>query len=202
MKKTKILLIEDNRILRDGIKALLTAQADLRVVAVSGAHRDTLLQARTMKPHVVLIDVGLRNENGLRIVSTLARELPQIRVIGMGLMPTQRDTTAGSATLVKTNRSLFSRSWDRPNRTEECSDVHVHPAWARSHQLKPTRYSLKRNRPEGPKRAQSFAHFRRSVHLPDGLPLLSGFGAISGGSPSMISAFILFLSLPEYTSMQ
>jgi DNA-binding NarL/FixJ family response regulator len=91
MKRIKILLIEDNRILRDGIKALLNAQVDLNVVAVSGAQQDTLQRARTLRPHVVLIDVGLRNANGLRIVSTLARDLPQTRVIGMGLMPSQRD---------------------------------------------------------------------------------------------------------------
>jgi two-component system NarL family response regulator len=91
MKRIKILLIEDNRILRDGIKALLNAQSDLRVVAASGGHHNTLQQARTIKPHVVLIDLGLRNENGLRIVSALARELPKIRVIGMGLMPSQHD---------------------------------------------------------------------------------------------------------------
>ena len=35
MKKIKILLVEDNRILRDGIKAIIDKQADLRVVAVN-----------------------------------------------------------------------------------------------------------------------------------------------------------------------
>jgi DNA-binding NarL/FixJ family response regulator len=91
MKRIKILIIEDNRLLRDGIKALLDAQADLKVVAVSGAQQDALMQARTIRPRVVLIDVGLRNANGLRLVSSLARELPQAGVIGMGLMASQRD---------------------------------------------------------------------------------------------------------------
>ena len=91
MKKLRILLIEDNRILRDGIKAMLNKQADLRVVAATGGNHDTLLQVRTSKPHVVLIDLGLRNENGVQVVTILTKELPQVKVIGMGLIPSQQD---------------------------------------------------------------------------------------------------------------
>ena len=91
MRKTKILLIEDNRLLRDGIKAIINKQEDLRIVAAIGGNHDTLQQARTLKPQVVLMDLGLRNENGLRVVATLTRELPQTRVIGMGLIPSQLD---------------------------------------------------------------------------------------------------------------
>jgi DNA-binding NarL/FixJ family response regulator len=91
MGKTRVLLIEDNRILRDGIKALINAQPDLKVVATSGGSRDTLLQVRTAKPQVVLIDLGLRNENGLRVVTILTKEMPQTKVIGMGLIPSQLD---------------------------------------------------------------------------------------------------------------
>lgn len=77
--------------LRDGIKALINKQSDLKVVAATGGNHDTLLQARTSKPHVVLIDLGLRSENGLRVVGILAKELPNIKVIGMGLIPSQQD---------------------------------------------------------------------------------------------------------------
>jgi len=91
MKKTKILLIEDNRLLRDGIKAIINKQADLRIVAASGGNHDTLVQARRLKPQVVLLDLGLRNQNGLRVVATLTKELPQTKVIGMGLIPSQLD---------------------------------------------------------------------------------------------------------------
>jgi len=73
MRKIKILLIEDNRILRDGIKAVIDAQTDLKIVGTSGGNHDTLLQARSLKPQVILIDLGLRNENGLRVVTISPR---------------------------------------------------------------------------------------------------------------------------------
>ena len=91
MKKIRILLIEDNRMLRDGIRVLINKQADLKVVAATGGNHDTLVQAQTSKPHVVLIDLGLRSENGLRVVGMLTKELPNTRVIGMGLIPSQQD---------------------------------------------------------------------------------------------------------------
>jgi DNA-binding NarL/FixJ family response regulator len=91
MKKTKIFLIEDNRILRDGIKAIINKEPDLRIVAASGGNHDSLLQARRLKPQIVLLDLGLRNENGRGIVEALSRELPRTKIIGMGLIPSQLD---------------------------------------------------------------------------------------------------------------
>jgi DNA-binding NarL/FixJ family response regulator len=90
-QRIKILLVEDNRILREGMIALIDAESDMKVVGVSGGSHTTVDQARTTKPHVVLVDLGLRGESGVRIVATLAREMPRVRVIGMGLIPTQRD---------------------------------------------------------------------------------------------------------------
>ena len=91
MRKIKIFLIEDNRLLRDGIKAIINKQADLKIVAATGGNHDTLLQIRTLKPQVILMDLGLRGENGLRVVAMLSKEMPHIKVIGMGLIPSQLD---------------------------------------------------------------------------------------------------------------
>jgi DNA-binding NarL/FixJ family response regulator len=91
MRKTRIFLVEDNRILRDGIKAVIDAQADLRVVASVGGIYDPVRETRKSNAQVVLIDLGLRNKNGLDIVTALRRELSPVNVIGMGLIPSQLD---------------------------------------------------------------------------------------------------------------
>ena len=91
MRKTKILLIEDNRLLRDGIKAIIDNQPDLKILAASGGNHDPVLLAQSLKPDVVLIDLGLRNKNGLRIVAALTVQLPQVKVVGMDLIPSQLD---------------------------------------------------------------------------------------------------------------
>jgi DNA-binding NarL/FixJ family response regulator len=91
MRRIKILLIEDNRLLRDGIRAILSKEPEFKVVGATAGNHDTLDQARKLKPEVILIDLGLRNESGLRVVTTLTRDLPQSKIIGMGLIPTQQD---------------------------------------------------------------------------------------------------------------
>lgn len=110
MRKIKILLVEDNRLLREGIKAIVNKQADLRVVASSAGNHDVLPQARSLKPQVVLMDLGLRSENGLRVVETLTKEMPQTKVIGMGLIPSQQDIVelvqAGAAGFILKDASI------------------------------------------------------------------------------------------------
>jgi DNA-binding NarL/FixJ family response regulator len=91
MRKIRIFLVDDNRILRDGIVAMINAQADMKVVAASGGSGDTLLQVGNVKPQVILIDLGLRNQNGLRVVGSVRKKYPEVKVIGMGLIPTQED---------------------------------------------------------------------------------------------------------------
>lgn len=91
MKRIRILLIEDNRLLREGITTTLKGQADFMVVAASDGNHHSLLQVRKAKPDVILMDFGLRYQNGLRIVASLTKVLPKIKVIGMGLIPAQSD---------------------------------------------------------------------------------------------------------------
>lgn len=91
MKKIRILLVEDNRLLREGIAATLNAQPDFTVAAMSTGNRDVRLKVRNARPDVALIDLGLRSQNGLTVISMLKKEFPGIRMIGLSLMPTQTD---------------------------------------------------------------------------------------------------------------
>jgi DNA-binding NarL/FixJ family response regulator len=91
MPKIRVLLIEDNRILRDGITAMINGHGDVTVAAVSDGREDTLLKARAVKPHVMLIDLGLDSQNSLDIVESVKKEFSGIKIIGMGLNPAQSD---------------------------------------------------------------------------------------------------------------
>jgi DNA-binding NarL/FixJ family response regulator len=91
MKTIRILLVEDNRILREGIAAMINGEPDMKVVASSGGNGGTLQQVAKLNPHIVLLDLGLRSENGMHVVSSLTKGFPKLRVIGMGLIPSQLD---------------------------------------------------------------------------------------------------------------
>jgi DNA-binding NarL/FixJ family response regulator len=84
-----VALIEDNRLVREGITALLNQMPDFEVVA-AGSSADTALQ-RLVTPHVVLLDLGLRNGDSLRMAERVKREFPGAKVIVMDLLPAHEE---------------------------------------------------------------------------------------------------------------
>jgi DNA-binding NarL/FixJ family response regulator len=91
MKTIRIFLVEDNRILREGIAATIKAEPDMTVVASSAGNGGTLADVRKLRPHIILLDLSLRNQNGTRLVSSLSKEFPDVKLIGMGLVSSQVD---------------------------------------------------------------------------------------------------------------
>lgn len=91
MNKIHILLIEDNRLLRDGIAVMLKKQADMHIVATIGNGENILALVKKLKPNIVLLDLGLRNQNSLQIVKLTRENYPEIKIIVMDLVPLQTD---------------------------------------------------------------------------------------------------------------
>ena len=90
MKKIRILLIEDNRLLREGITAMIRGRPDMRIIASSG-NGDSMLKAKKLYPDVVLLDLGLRSQSSLRLVHHVKKEIPNAKVIIMDLVPVQAE---------------------------------------------------------------------------------------------------------------
>jgi len=91
MKKIRVLLIEDNRLLRDGILAILKPQKDIVIIAASGDGKDTLVKIKELKPNIILLDLGLRSQNSLRVVEIVKKDFPEAKIIVMDLAPVQAD---------------------------------------------------------------------------------------------------------------
>ena len=83
MKKTRVLLGEDTRMSRGGIAAMISGADDMKVVASFAGDDDPLVQVRRLKPHVVLLDLGLRSQNDLHVLSALTKGFPDIKVISL-----------------------------------------------------------------------------------------------------------------------
>jgi two-component system response regulator DesR len=67
--------------LRDGIKVVLNNQPDIKVVAVIGSGNDVLMKAKNSKPHIILLDVGLKDVNEISVVGDIRKNLPNAKVI-------------------------------------------------------------------------------------------------------------------------
>lgn len=80
-----VALIDDNPLLREGLSGLLSQLEDVQVVAaMSGANS---LRLKKTSPQVVLLDLGLRKGNSLRVAQKIKKELPESKVILMDLLP-------------------------------------------------------------------------------------------------------------------
>jgi DNA-binding NarL/FixJ family response regulator len=91
VKRIRVLVIDDNRLVREGLGALLDAQPDLKVVAAAEDTTAGLSQLRELTPHVVLVDAGLENGDSHRFVETLRKTAPLAKVIVMDLLPEPED---------------------------------------------------------------------------------------------------------------
>jgi two-component system NarL family response regulator len=91
MPKIRVLLIEDNRLLREGIALMLNQQPDIKVVSTAGNGQDAFEKAGKLKPHVVLLDLGLRSQSSLKVVESIRKQLPSTEVVVMDLIPVQAE---------------------------------------------------------------------------------------------------------------
>ena len=91
MKKIRILIVEDNRVLRDGLTVMLNEQADMHVVATIGSGNNVLQKASHTRPQVILMDMGLKNFKESLVIESVRKNMPEVKVIGMGFIPSQSD---------------------------------------------------------------------------------------------------------------
>jgi DNA-binding NarL/FixJ family response regulator len=80
-----VVLIEDNRLVREALTTLLNRSPDVRVIGGDSEGHASIL--RGLDPDVVLLDLGLENGDSLRVARTVLKDFPAARIIVMDLLP-------------------------------------------------------------------------------------------------------------------
>ena len=65
MRKIRILLADDHKLMRSGLRLLVEQQPDLTVVGEANDGREAVSLAKSLKPDVVVMDIGMPNLNGI-----------------------------------------------------------------------------------------------------------------------------------------
>ena len=108
--KVRVLLIEDNRFLREGISDILRTRGKFTVEACADGDDSAGQLADVTPPDVVLLDLGLEKEYSLNLMTVLRERFPQARVIAMDILPDQTDIVefvkAGGAGFILKNAPL------------------------------------------------------------------------------------------------
>jgi|ERR1051325_10868702 DNA-binding NarL/FixJ family response regulator len=89
MKPIRVLLADDHTLVRAGIRGLLTALPDVEVVGESGDGQEALQLAETLRPDVMLLDIGMPGLNGLELAARLAKLDPAIGVVMLSMHATE-----------------------------------------------------------------------------------------------------------------
>ena len=91
LKRIRLIVIEDNRLLREGICAMLKKEADFTVVAAFDDSDFDPEKLNELKPNVVLLDLSLTEKDSLDLVNLLKNDHKDVKVIVMDLLPMRED---------------------------------------------------------------------------------------------------------------
>ncbi len=83
MSKLKILLADDHKVMRDGLKVLINAQPDMEVTGEAGDGQAAWQQAKDSTPDVVVMDVSMPQMGGARATERIKRECPEVKIIAL-----------------------------------------------------------------------------------------------------------------------
>jgi two-component system response regulator NreC len=81
MKKVRLLIADDHKIFRQGIKKLLEEEQDLQVVGEAADGREVVKKATELKPDIILMDIAMANLNGLEATKQIKKVLPESKII-------------------------------------------------------------------------------------------------------------------------
>ena len=81
----RIVLADDHKVLRDGLKSLLNQQEDLEVIGVADDGQEAVKLARKLQPDVMVLDIGMPNMNGIQATQHIVADLPDTRVLALSM---------------------------------------------------------------------------------------------------------------------
>jgi two-component system response regulator NreC len=79
--KIRVLLADDHRMMREGIRAILERDPDINVVGEAADGREAVELATRLNPHVVLMDVSMPMLNGIEATRQIKRDCPATQVL-------------------------------------------------------------------------------------------------------------------------
>ncbi len=83
MKKVRVVIADDHKVVRDGLRLLIDSQRDMRVVGEAADGQEALVKARELKPDVVVMDLSMPKLNGLQATERLRLEQPSVKVVAL-----------------------------------------------------------------------------------------------------------------------
>ena len=86
----RVLLSDDHRIVREGLRTLLEKEPDIEVVGEAEDGRSTVELTKNLRPQVVVMDISMPDLNGMDATRKIIEEAPGVKVLALSMHTDQR----------------------------------------------------------------------------------------------------------------
>jgi len=85
MPVTRVLIVDDHQVVREGIQQMLKLESDIVVVGEADNFEDALQQAKLLSPNIILMDIQMPGINGIEATRILKKNMPDCHIIMLTL---------------------------------------------------------------------------------------------------------------------
>ena len=79
--KTKVVIVEDHQLFREGLRAILESRDDFQVVGEAPDGVEAIHCIRDKKPDLLLLDISMPRRNGISVINEVRRQFPDLKVL-------------------------------------------------------------------------------------------------------------------------
>ena len=90
----RILLADDHQIMREGLRSLIEKNPDMEIVGEAENGEKAVRLAKTLKPDIAIIDIGMPDLNGIEATRQIVEKVPGIKIIALSMHSDKRFITS------------------------------------------------------------------------------------------------------------
>lgn len=93
----RLLIVDDHTLFREGLQAIFLAETGVTIVGAAAAGAEAIEQAHTLKPDVILMDIQMKDMNGIEASRRILDDLPATKIIMLTMLEDSESLFAAMA---------------------------------------------------------------------------------------------------------
>lgn len=90
MKEINLILVDDHKLLRDGLRNIIEQRSNMHIVGEASDGREAIKICSKLLPDVVIMDVAMPGLNGIEAARQIHKNFPEIKIIGLSMHSTKQ----------------------------------------------------------------------------------------------------------------